>query len=64
MEVRIMFGWTPSSNMQAVYIHISSADVRKKIMQKTGLIEESSTSERPMQPVMCPRCKTMNMPGR
>ncbi len=63
MGLRIMFGWTPSSNMPAVYIHISSADVRKKIMQKAGLIEESSTSERQMQPVMCPRCKTMNPPG-
>ncbi len=63
MELRIMFGWSPSSNMPATYIHISGADVKLKLMQKAGLIQEAPTCERPLQPVKCPRCTKMNPPG-
>lgn len=63
MELRIMFGWSASSNMPATYIHISGADVKMKLMQKAGLIQEAPTSERPLQPVKCPRCTKMNPPG-
>lgn len=61
MELRIMFGWSRSSNMPAIYIHLSGADVKKKILQKAGLVEEDKQAgERPLDPILCPRCETLN----
>lgn len=60
MEMRVMFGWTASSNMPAVYIHLSGADVRKKILQKAGLMEEDRAGERPLDTLKCPRCGELN----
>jgi integrase len=61
MELRIMFGWTPSSNMPATYIHLSGADVKKKILQKAGLVERAADERaRPLDPVKCPRCGMLN----
>ena len=64
MELRIMFGWSKSSNMPATYIHLSGADVKKKILQKAGLQEaEVPAGERPLDPVKCPRCGLLNQKG-
>jgi integrase len=64
MELRIMFGWSKSSNMPATYIHLSGADVKKKIMQKAGLQEvETPAGERPLDPIKCPRCGLLNPRG-
>ena len=61
MELRIMFGWSKSSNMPATYIHLSGADVKKKILQKAGLVEPDKVAgERPLDPVKCPRCEALN----
>jgi integrase len=61
MELRIMFGWSKSSNMPATYIHLSGADVKKKILQKAGLVEpDKPAGERPLDPIKCPRCETLN----
>ncbi len=61
MELRIMFGWSKSSNMPATYIHLSGADVKKKILQKAGLAQEDlQAGERPLDPIKCPRCETLN----
>lgn len=64
MELRIVFGWSASSNMPAVYIHISGADVKQKMLQKAGLAPEPvAPGERPLDPAKCPRCKTLNPSG-
>jgi len=64
MELRIMFGWSKSSNMPATYIHLSGADVKKKILQKAGLQErEQEPGARPLDPVKCPRCGMLNERG-
>ncbi|MFA4859190.1 tyrosine-type recombinase/integrase [Methanoregula sp.] len=61
MELRIMFGWSKSSNMPATYIHLSGADVKQKILQKAGLIEQpAQAGDRPLDPVKCPRCGMIN----
>jgi Site-specific recombinase XerD len=64
MELRIMFGWSKSSNMPAVYIHLSGADVKKKILQKAGLEEEVQQAAQPLDLVKCPRCGCMNASGK
>ncbi len=64
MELRIMFGWSKSSNMPATYIHLSGADVKKKILQKAGVAEaEVPAGERPLDPTKCPRCGLLNPKG-
>jgi integrase len=64
MELRIMFGWSKTSNMPATYIHLSGADVKKKILQKAGMAaEEIPAGERPLDPVKCPRCGMLNQKG-
>ena len=64
MELRIMFGWSKSSNMPATYIHLSGADVKKKILQKAGLQEaEDLPGDRLLDPVKCPRCGLLNERG-
>ena len=64
MELRIMFGWSRISTMPATYIHLSGADVKKKILQKAGLEEKDpEPGQRPLDPVKCPRCGLLNPKG-
>ena len=64
MELRIMFGWSRISSMPATYIHLSGADVKKKILQKAGLEEKDpEPGQRPLDPVKCPRCGLLNPKG-
>jgi hypothetical protein len=50
--------------MPATYIHLSGADVKKKILQKAGLQEaEDLPGDRFLDPVKCPRCGLLNERG-
>jgi len=61
MELRIIAGWEKNSDMPAVYIHLSGADVENKILEKNGLIEPNEEIKTPpTKPKECPRCKTKN----
>ncbi len=60
MELRIVGGWSKSSNMPAVYIHLSGADVEKKVLQAAGLIQDEIKKEDEFKPQECPRCKSLN----
>ena len=60
MELRNILGWEPSSQMPAVYLHLSGADVEKKVLQKAGLITNDALSEKMLDPIQCPRCRTIN----
>ena len=63
MELRIIAGWEDNSDMPAVYVHLSGADVENKILQKNGLIEEDEDQKTPpTKPIECPRCRTKNAP--
>jgi uncharacterized paraquat-inducible protein A len=47
--------------MPSVYIHLSGADVKAKILQKSNMVEqEIPPGERPLDPVKCPRCEALN----
>ena len=64
MELRIFAGWTKESNMPATYLHLSGADIEKKILAKNGIIEDDSKErEHELKPIECPRCKTKNPIG-
>lgn len=64
MELRIFAGWEKSSAMPATYLHLSGADIEKKILQANGIIEDDTKErEEKLKPVDCPRCKTKNPVG-
>jgi len=61
-ELKLMAGWTGSSNMAEVYIHLSGADIEKKILEKNGLINGNGhdPDKDMLKPKICPRCKEVN----
>jgi integrase/recombinase XerD len=64
MELRIFAGWEKSSAMPATYLHLSGADIEKKILRQNGIIEDDTKEkEEQLKPVECPRCKTKNPAG-
>lgn len=63
MELRIYAGWTKSSVMPAIYLHLSGQDVDKKLLEHRGLLEPEEkleAEEKPLEPIKCPRCETIN----
>jgi hypothetical protein len=50
--------------MPATYLHLSGADIEKKILQKNGIIEDDTKErEEKLRPIDCPRCMTRNPIG-
>ena len=62
-EMRILNGWSPGSRMPQVYIHLSGADVEKKVLRLAGIVQDESNKPGPLDPVECPRCHHRNEPG-
>jgi len=61
MELRLVAGWERNSAMPEVYVHLSGADVERKLLANAGIVEvETPQSEMKLEPVQCPRCKAMN----
>jgi hypothetical protein len=46
MELRIIIGRKPSSQMPVVYLHLSGSAIENKVLQKAGLIINDSLSEK------------------
>ena len=47
--------------MPATYVHLSGADVDKKMLEKRGIIEsEASNGNNHLKPVICANCKAEN----
>jgi site-specific recombinase XerD len=61
-ELKILYGWTMSSRMPAVYVHLSARDIDPKLEQMySGKPVEPSKPE--FSPVVCVRCGEKNTPG-
>ena len=60
-QLKVFYGWSPSSRMLEIYSHLSSEDVNKKRLEQAGVIK-------PKQKVVelkqrkCPRCGAENTP--
>ncbi len=46
-ELKIIAGWSGSSRMAGVYVHLSGGDIEKKMLEKHGLIENENTALEP-----------------
>ena len=44
-ELKVIAGWTGSSRMAGVYVHLSGGDIEKKMLEKHGLIKKDSAVE-------------------
>lgn len=64
-ELKVMAGWAGDSRMAGVYVHLSGADVERKMLEKKGLLlPEDKQDDKILAPKPCPRKCTMMKEGR
>jgi len=58
-KLKVLAGWTPSSRMAAVYIHLSGKDLDEDILKAHGIEVEKKPKQimESLKPRVCPRCK-------
>jgi integrase len=61
-QMKQYLGWSPGSDMPAVYCHLSGKDIDKAVRTMYG-IEDKETPIDLMKPGKCARCGEMNAPG-
>jgi integrase/recombinase XerD len=54
-ELKLMYGWSMSSKMPAVYVHLSGRDLDDKLTALYGG-EKAKPSKPEFAPIICPRC--------
>jgi len=60
-QLKQHFGWTQSSRMASIYIHMSGRDVDKALLKINGInIDESKEQKNNLEPKICMRCETVN----
>ncbi|MCK4635010.1 MAG: tyrosine-type recombinase/integrase [Candidatus Aenigmarchaeota archaeon] len=60
-QMKQIFGWVQSSDMAAVYVHLSGRDTDDAILKLNGVVdEEREKPESKLKPKNCPRCKFVN----
>lgn len=62
MELRIRYGWSPTSKMPSRYTHLASKDLDDKIKIITGFKEPEKPEDGILQPILCPNCDYENVP--
>jgi len=60
-QLKQYFGWSQSSEMASIYVHLSGRDVDDALLRLQGLKEERREEEE-MKIKICPRCKEKNDP--
>jgi integrase len=61
-QMKQYFGWTQSSEMASVYVHLSGRDVDNALLKLNGLPVEEKDKGDNLKPLICPRCKSNNSP--
>ena len=60
-ELKKFAGWTGSSTMAGIYVHLSGADIDKKMLEKYGLLDKNDDPDKDtLKPKECPKCKEIN----
>ncbi len=59
-QMKEFFGWTQSSDMASVYVHLSGREVDKALLRIYGIEKERGEEEIKLKPRKCPRCKSVN----
>ncbi|MGY4884199.1 MAG: tyrosine-type recombinase/integrase [Nanobdellota archaeon] len=61
-QMKNYFGWTQSSEMAGVYVHLNGKDSDKAILKMNGVLVEEDKKRKPLEIKECLRCKTKNEP--
>ena len=60
-QMKQYLGWTQSSRMESVYVHLSGRDTDNAILEMNGLKKESQKQEeKKLKPKVCSRCDEVN----
>ncbi|MCH8029733.1 MAG: tyrosine-type recombinase/integrase [Candidatus Dadabacteria bacterium] len=59
-EMKQYFGWTQSSNMTGIYVHMSGKAVDDAILRANGIEIKKDKKEQKLKPTICLRCKIEN----
>ena len=62
-QMKAYFGWTQSSRMAGVYVHMSGRDVDGAILGMYGMKDQENEKKEDFKPVNCPRCSNNNSPA-
>lgn len=54
------FGWTQSSRMAGIYVHMSGKDTDEAVLRASGIEIKKEIKDNPMKPITCLRCKIIN----
>ncbi len=63
LEMCKFFGWTPESNMPAIYASLVNEDVQSRMRSSYGINTDKSKALEARKPIYCPRCQTLNPKG-
>jgi len=56
-QLKAYLGWTASSNMAGIYVHLSGKDLDKTILKINGLATEDEPEDKVLKTIRCPRCR-------
>jgi len=59
-QMKDYLGWTQSSKMAGIYVHLSGRDTDKAILKLSGVEVEEEEKKQELTPKKCLRCKTVN----
>jgi integrase/recombinase XerD len=62
MEMRIRYGWSPTSKMPSRYTHLASKDLDDKIKVITGFKEPGEPEKSKLITIICWNCQEENVP--
>lgn len=62
-QMKEYFGWTQSSDMASVYVHLSGRDVDRALLALQGMAKPEDKIEEKMLVCLCLRCKEKNSPA-
>ncbi|HKZ45455.1 MAG TPA: tyrosine-type recombinase/integrase [archaeon] len=61
-QMKEFFGWTQSSEMASVYVHLSGRDVDSALLKTYGIENKTKSEESLLKPKKCIRCNELNPP--
>jgi len=56
-QLKEFLGWTKSSTMASVYVHLSGKDIDNAILKMNGIETAEAEQDNTLKAVKCPRCK-------
>jgi len=62
-QMREYFGWSKTSDVPEVYVHLSGRDVDAALLKHYGVVERGEKDENALSPKQCPRCRRQNPPS-